>query len=130
MAEDPDKSRPVQLRHAGHVTDRTNNLRIQKDVAQRLIARYLRENKMMPGDANELSNRIIDGIVSNMPVAGRPGLRGFRMIPEHPPEDVCSQVAAAFRTIRPQENKDWSLARDVWDAVYRHGTAIPDDVVL
>lgn len=85
---------------------------------------------MLPADANSLAERICNGIAVNMPTAGRPALRGFRMIPDHPPEDVAPQVVAAYRGIRPQENHDWKLAREVWDAVYRHGAAIPDDVVL
>jgi hypothetical protein len=75
-------------------------------VAQRLIARYLRNAKMLPGEANDLSNRICDGIISNMPTAARPALRGVRMIPEYPSDDICKHVAAAFRSIRPQENND------------------------
>ena len=108
--------------------DRTDDIRIKKDAAQRLIARYLRE-KMNPGEANDFANRIIDGIVSNMPAAGRTALRGFRMNPEHPPEDITPRVAAAFRSIRPQQTDDWGLARDVWEVVYRNGQALPDDVV-
>jgi hypothetical protein len=127
MADD-DKPRPVQITSPGYVKDRTDDLRIKKDAAQRLIARYLRE-KMTPGEANDFANRIIDGIVSNMPAAGRTALRSFRMIPEYPPDDVAPRVAAAFRAIRPQQNQDWSLARDVWEVVYRHGQALPDDVV-
>jgi hypothetical protein len=126
MADD-DKPRPVQITSPGYVKDRTDD-RIKKDAAQRLIARYLRE-KMTPGEANDFANRIIDGIVSNMPAAGRTALRSFRMIPEYPPDDVAPRVAAAFRAIRPQQNQDWSLARDVWEVVYRHGQALPDDVV-
>jgi hypothetical protein len=82
MAED-DRPRPVQITGPGYVKDRTNHLRIQKDAAQRLIARYLRE-KMTPADANDMVNRICDGILSNMPAGGRSALRGFRMIPEYP----------------------------------------------
>jgi hypothetical protein len=43
MAED-DKPRPVQITKPEYIKDRTNHLRIHKDAAQRLIARYLREN--------------------------------------------------------------------------------------
>jgi len=54
MAKD-DRPRPVQITSPGYVKDRTNHLRIQKDAAQRLIARYLRE-KMTPADANDMAN--------------------------------------------------------------------------
>jgi hypothetical protein len=127
MAED-DKPRPVQITKPEYVKDRTNHLRIHKDAAQRLIARYLRE-KMTPADANDMANRICDGIVSNMPTGGRTALRGFRMIPEHPPQDASSRIAAAFRSIRPQQASDWSLASEMWEVVYRHGQALPDDIV-
>jgi hypothetical protein len=85
---------------------------------------------MNPGDANDFANRIVDGIVSNTPATGRPALRGFRMIPEHPPEDLRSKIASAYRSIRPQGKTDWALARDVWEIVYRNGQALPDDVVV
>jgi hypothetical protein len=126
---DEEKPRQVHVTRPTYMRDRTNDLRIQKDVAQRLIARYLRE-KMTPGDANDFANRIVDGIVSNMPAAGRPALRGFRMIPEHPPEDLTSKIASAYRSIRPQGKTDWALARDLWEIVYKYGQALPDDVVI
>jgi hypothetical protein len=127
MAKD-DRPRPVQITSPRYVKDRTNHLRIQKDAAQRLIARYLRE-KMTPADANDMANRICDGILSNTPTGGRSALRGFRMIPEYPPEDVSSRIAAAFRSIRPQQTNDPNLAREMWQVVYQHGHALPDDIV-
>ncbi len=88
-----------------------------------------RSRQATPEEANDFANRIIDGVVSNMPAPGRTALRGIRMIPEYPPENVAPRMAAAFRAIRPQQSQDWNLARDVWEAVYRHGQALPDDVV-
>jgi hypothetical protein len=84
---------------------------------------------MTPADANDMANRTCDGIVSNMPTGGRTALRGFRMIPEHPPQDASSRIAAAFRSIRPQQTSDRSLASEMWEVVYRHGQALPDDIV-
>jgi|tagenome__1003787_1003787.scaffolds.fasta_scaffold19747887_1 hypothetical protein len=42
MAEQPDKPRAVQVKQAGYSSERTNDLKISKDGAQRIIARYLR----------------------------------------------------------------------------------------
>ncbi len=130
MVDNSSKPRSVQITNPGYVKDRTNDLRIKKDDAQRLIARYLRDANMSPTAANNLSNRICDGIIANMSSAGRPALRGFRMVSKNPPEDIAGKVASAFRSINSQETHDWSLARDVWNVVYNHGQALPDDVVI
>jgi hypothetical protein len=45
------------------------DLRIDKDAAKRLIARLLRENKMLPADANNSASRICDAIQASMPTA-------------------------------------------------------------
>jgi hypothetical protein len=74
MAEN-EKGRPVQITHSGYSIDRTNTPRLEKDNAQRIIARYLRE-KMNPGEANDLANRIVDGLISNTSSPARPALRG------------------------------------------------------
>jgi hypothetical protein len=128
MTEETDKPRPVQIQSPGYGGDRTNDLRMNKDAAQRLIARYLRE-KMSPGDANNFANRIVDGIVSNMPMPQRPALRGWRMIDQYAPYEIRGQLASAFKAIRLNTSDD-SVAEEVWKAVYRHGTALPDDIVL
>ncbi len=127
MAEDTDKGRPVQVTSPGYSIDRTNHLRIQKDAARRLIARYLRE-KMMPGEANDFANRIIDGLVSATPSPTRPSLRGWRMIDQHPPLESTERIASEFRSVRLQGG-DHFAAADVWKIVYKYGTAIPDDLV-
>jgi hypothetical protein len=128
MADETDKGRPVQITSPGYSLDRTNHLRIQKDAAQRLIARYLRE-KMTPGDANDFSNRIIDGLASATPSPMRPGLRGWRMIDDHPPHESVDRIASEFRSVRLQES-GYFTAADVWKIVYKHGTAISDDMVV
>jgi|SRR5215217_3333840 hypothetical protein len=128
MPEETDKGRPVQIRSPGYALDRTNHLRIQKDAAQRLIARYLRE-KMTPGEANDFANRIVDGIVSATPTPMRPGLRGWRMIDDHPPMESTEKIAAEFRSVRLQEGA-YFTASDMWKIVYKYGTAIPDDMVV
>ncbi|MBR0746201.1 hypothetical protein JQ582_19910 [Bradyrhizobium japonicum] len=127
MADEADKGRPVQVTSPSYRSDKTDDLRIRKDDAQRLVARYLRE-KMNPGDANDLANRIVDGIVAAQKTASRPALRGWRMIPEHPPEDVLSQLSSSIRAIRPTDDVR-STCSAAWKAVYRHATALPDDIV-
>ena len=109
MAEKTDKGRPVQITSPGYSLDRTNHLRIQKDAAQRLIARYLRE-KMTPGEANDFANRIVDGIVSATPSPTRPALRGWRMIDQDPPHESTDKIAAEFRSVRLQEGGLWRSA--------------------
>lgn len=127
---DEKKPRPIHVVSPGYHRDRTNDIRIKRDDAQRLIARYLRERaKLNTDDANDLASSICTGLAMKMPTGGRPGLRGFRMIPESPPGDVEERVAAAFRAIRPNQESDWNLAREVWSVVYGFGNAIPDDVV-
>jgi len=124
---DEDKGRPVRVTSPGYRIDKTDDLRINKDEAQRLIARYLRD-KMNPGEANNLANQIIDGIVAAQKTAARPALRGWRMIPE-PPEDVRARLVASIKAIRPTDSEH-SISADAWKAVYRHGTALPDDMVV
>jgi hypothetical protein len=128
MPNKTDKPGPVRITSPDYVQNRTNHIRIQKDAAQRIVARYLRE-KMPPGDAIDFAKRICDGLISNMPAPGRTALRSFRLIPENPPEEACSRIAAAFRSINPQEPRDQRLARGIWDVVYKYGQALPDDVV-
>jgi hypothetical protein len=129
MADETDKGRPIQITSPGYSLDRTNHLRIQKDAAQRLIARYLRDSKMTPGAANDLSNRIVDGLISATPSPMRPGLRGWRMIDDHPPHESVDRIASEFRSVRLQE-RSYSTAVDVWKIVYKYGTAIPEDMVV
>src|SRR4051812_32011133 len=99
MAQEADRGRPVQITSPGYRTDQTNDLRMDRDALQRLIARYLRET-MNPGQANDLSNRIIDGVVAAQKASGRAALRDWRMIPLYPPDDIREQIARDFRSIR------------------------------
>jgi hypothetical protein len=129
LTDEPKKLQSVQITTPMSVSERTNDLRINKDTAQRLIARYLRDAKFLPDAANQLSNRICEGLLSNMPTPSRPALRGHRMIDSYPPHDRRSQVAAAFRRLR-RDGEDWEIARDGWAVVYEHGQAMPDDIVV
>src|SRR5882757_2907470 len=125
MADEPDKPRPVQVISPG--SERPRDLIIQRDIAERLIARYLRD-RMSHRDANELAKHICDGIVSLMPEPGSAALRGWRMIPEYPPYESRKQIGAAMQeAVRAQD--DDSLVREMWAIVYRHAHDLPDDVV-
>jgi hypothetical protein len=125
MAEN-EKGRPVQITHPGYSIDRTNTLRLEKDNAQRIIARYLRE-KMNPGEANDLANRIVDGLISNTSSPARPALRGWRMIDRHPPAEMTDRIASAFKRVR-LAGTDYATAAEAWEIVYNYGTAIPEEV--
>ena len=109
----------MQITSPNYVQDRANDLKINKDAAQRLIARYLREH-LSPKNANDLSNRICEGILSSMPTPTRPSLRGWRMIPEYPPSESTHQIFADIRALRFQD-AEYAIAREVWSIVYRYG---------
>jgi hypothetical protein len=128
MADQPDKPRPVEIKKPGHTMDRTNDLKIGKDAAQRIIARYLRE-KMTPDEANTLANRICEGIAAVAPTATRPGLRGWRMIDQYPPYEAKRRIAETFRAVRLNQD-DNAVASAVWDVVFAQGIPVPDDVVV
>jgi hypothetical protein len=129
MSQEPNKPRPVQMTSRGYKhDDRTDDLRIQKGAAQRLIARYLRE-RMSPSEANDLADRICDGILCAMPTPSRPALLGWRMISEHAPHESIGEIAGAFRRLSREGDDGW-LVREIWATVYKHGTSLPDDVVV
>jgi hypothetical protein len=121
MADEP---RPVPTTSPGFA--RPDDLKIQRNVAERLIARYLRD-RMSHQDANELAKHICDGIASLMPEPGSAALRGWRMIPEYPRYESREQVGAAMQAVQVQDRD--SLAREMWAIVYRHAQDLPDDFV-
>ena len=130
MADTPDKPQPVQIKRPSTSIERTNDIRINKDAAQRIIARYLRDHaKMLSGPANDLSTRICDGLHAAMPETVRPALRGFRMIGEYPVESNSAQIAGAIRAIDLKAS-NWTVAQNAWAVVYYYGNAIPDDVTV
>lgn len=99
-------------------------------LAERNIPRVLRdEAKMMSSEANNLANRICQVLGASMSAATRPAMRGYRMMPESPPEASIARLARAARNLSKKDH-DRTLAREVWSLVYRQGHAIPDDVVL
>jgi hypothetical protein len=128
MVDEQKKLQTVQITSPRTVLERTNDLRINKDAAQRIIARYLRE-KMLPDEANRLANRICDGLLTNMPTPSRPALRGYRMISEYPPGESRDQIAQAFLHMR-RDADEWQVAREGWGIVYAHGQPLPDDIVV
>ena len=125
MADERDKPRPMQITSPSF--ERPNDLKIQRSIAERLIARYLRD-RMSHWDANELAKHICDGIMSLMPEPGSAALRGWRMIPEYPPYESREQIGAAMQGVQVQDRD--SLAREMWAVVYRHAQDLPEDFVV
>jgi hypothetical protein len=118
----------VEMKTPFYVQERRNELKINRDAAERLIARYLRE-RISPADAIGLARRICDGMLASMSTPVRPSLRGYRMIAEHPPYGSMERIGAQIRALRIQEDRH-ELARDAWGVVYGYGEALPDDVVV
>jgi hypothetical protein len=104
------------------------DIRIDANAAERLIARLLRE-KLPPADANQLASDISRGLLAAMPAGLRPGLKGWRMIPEFLPGD--RERSQFVQDARYQGfDVDWSRASVFWRLVYRYGQPVPDDVVI
>jgi hypothetical protein len=125
MADETKKRKPVSIKVPSLVGDPTNDIRINKDAAERLVARYLRE-KLPPEEANTLASRIVGGMVSAMPTPERPALRGWRMISRYPPDHAG--VAAQFHRISSNA-EDFEIARAVWAIVFERAEPLPGDMV-
>lgn len=67
-------------------------LRLDKDAAHRLIARFLRE-KMSPDDANRFAAKICDSLHASMTKPMRPDLHSWRMIPGTPSLETSGRLA-------------------------------------
>ena len=130
MANEPEKPRPVKITRPGHRKDNSGDVRINRDAAQRIIARYLRdEQRMAPGDANALATRIIAALVAAAPSPPRIGLRNAR-IPDIAPHGERTEIAHRCREIfESEELLDTLVAQRVWEVIYSYGIAVPDDVV-
>ncbi len=103
------------------------DLRLDKDTAHRLVARFLRE-KMTPSDANSFATKICDGLQASMSMPTRPALSGYRMIPGHIPFERGMQFEADVATnIKGAEE---GAASTLWKLVYSYGRELPDDVVV
>lgn len=106
-----------------------NEIKIEKDKAERIIAQVLRdEKKMLSSESNTLASTIATRLQTSMPMPTRPALRGDRMITMHPPGyGSDSQFLKAARTVF---DADDAQARQLWDVVYSFGRDLPDDVVV
>lgn len=102
-------------------------LRMEKDTAQRVVARLLRE-KLNPDDANKFAAKICDGIQASMKQPTRPGLSGWKMIPRHLPHHQERDFERDVHRLVTAEHP--YAAADLWEAVYKYGTEIPDDIVV
>lgn len=128
MTDEKKKPRTVEAHGPSAVQERTNHLRINRDAAQRIIARHLREKKISPEEANTLANAICNSIVASMPTPDRPALRNWRMIPEHPGYEVAQELR---RRLGDQiESPDEQTTRAIWKLIYDHGKTLPDDIVV
>ena len=107
-----------------------NEIKIEKDKAERIIAQVLRdEKKMLPSDANALAATVAKRLQTSMPMPTRPALRGDRMIPMSP-SGSYSQDNEFLRAVRKVVDADAEQARKIWETVYSFGRDLPDDVVV
>jgi hypothetical protein len=105
------------------------DIRIDQNTAERLIARILRDNKLSAADSNRLAAEICTGLRAAMPSPTRPGLQGWRMIPEHIPHDDDRE--RFLQDIRYQGfAAEMHNALVLWKIVYQYGRPVPDDVVV
>jgi hypothetical protein len=105
-------------------------LRVDKDAAHRLMARFLREHtKVAPAKVSELASQLTDQLVAAMPAPTRPGLRGWRMIPQYLPsdkrDDILDDVRSGFR-----RDVNYDELNGLWDIIYEYGRDVPADVVI
>jgi hypothetical protein len=95
---------------------------------ERLVALVLREEGEAPGEANHLASKIVSRIEASQSMPVKPGLRGYRMIPESLPfekrDEFTDDVA------RHLDDVDYDTARTLWELVYKYGRNVPDDIVM
>ncbi len=106
-----------------------NEIKIEKDKAQRIIAQVLRDEKqMISSDANALALVIAARLQASMPMPTRPALRGDRMIARHPPGHFGNEDY--LNAVRKVVDADEEQARKLWEVVYSFGRDLPDDIVV
>jgi hypothetical protein len=98
-------------------------IRIEEDQATRLIARHLREAKIVSSEANALATKIVEGLRYAETTRKKPGLKDWRMIPRHPSPLIVSKIL---------NNNDFNLDQQrilwLWDLFYEEGSNPPDDI--
>ena len=104
------------------------DLRIEKDKAEPLVALLLREKKMSPAEAGAFAITICNRLQAAMAMPTKPGLRGYKMILEHPPYEIRPEFMADLGS--HVTNVDEYFASTLWEIVYKYGRNIPDDVVI
>ena len=103
------------------------DIRIDGDKALHIIAQILRdERKMLPADANEIASLICRRLLAAMSTPTKPGLSGYRLIDEWPPdaEEFANEVGLKLADI------DEHLAGVLWKMVYDRGRDLPQDISL
>ena len=128
MTDEPRKLPPVEIRPPSMVRQRSNDIRVNVEKAGRIIARSLREAKVLPQEAGRLANEICESLIASAATPGMTGLRNARVIQDYPPHSAFSQLAAAAK--RSVGMDEMSAAREIWDAVYSCGLPIPDDLTV
>lgn len=107
-----------------------NEIKIEKDKAERIIAQVLRDDKkLIPAEANRLASTIATRLQTSMSMPTRPALRGDRMIPKSPPGGYL-QDNDFLKAVRKVVGVDGDQAQKIWETVYSFGRDLPDDVVV
>jgi hypothetical protein len=104
-----------------------SHIRIEKDKAHHVVINLLR-GRMSPKDVNEIAAQICDGLQAAMLMPTRSSLKGYRMIPSHPPHEIRPRLICGLSDVVLFPDEDVALT--VWKTVYNFGRDLPDDVVI
>jgi len=101
------------------------DFRINRDTAERIIARFLRE-KISSVEANSFASKICDSLQASMssPTRVAPARdieKGLRLIPSIPPKAIAKDYLAELQSF--MQDIDPTEALEIWRTVFRHGRA-------
>ena len=100
-------------------------IRIDEARALRIIAQRLRDHGVAPAEANSLAATVTKGLIAATPELN-PTNKPWRMIPPHPTPEMIDDIEARMLEWR-RMTAPWSnSAQHLWDAVYNHGTDLPE----
>lgn len=99
---------------------------IDEDKAQRIIARHMRENGMLPEKANQTATRICSNLAAAMTTPSKPLLQGWRIINSQPPHNDDKYRSDVRKHIA--SDADGHFARELWQVVWDHGIDLPADI--
>ena len=103
------------------------DLRINEEVAERVIARVLRE-KMNPEDAYELASKIYNGLRASREVPTHKPVKGWRLISEELSKSMSRQFLADLQVF--MEDIDRRSAAAIWHTVFEYGRSVPNTVIV